>query len=495
MKVLVVDDSATSRNILKDILETFSFDVTLAASGEEGLEEIEKADREQPYGLVLMDWKMPGLDGIETSRRIKDNRDLSKIPAIIMVTAYGREEIIQQAGKIGLDGFLIKPIGPSVLFDTVMDAFGESITSATRITERTDEIEGLKDIQGARVLLVEDNEINQQVAKEILSGGGLHVTVANDGQEAVDAVQENHYDAVLMDIQMPVMDGYQATLEIRKHKTLQDLPIIAMTASAMTQDREEAFEVGMNGHVAKPIDTKDLFSTLVKWITPGERETPGVISEKVGEEKTEKEPFPAELPGISIGSGLSKLAGNEELYRKLLSKFRESNRDVVNEIKGLIDAGDMETAARLAHTVKGVAGNLGAEDLFPAAGELEKALKQGEAGSLERLIGHFEDLLNVVLHSIGDLEQKEDAKSEKETTEGGEAVDIGAVSPLLTEMAQLLETDLTEAMDRLAEIKPYLSRSPVSEKYRKLEMAMEEFDTDGALKSLEEIIKSLDRPL
>jgi len=192
MKVLVVDDSATSRNILQDILESFSFEVTLAASGEEGLEKIQKADRDQPYELVLMDWKMPGLDGLETSRHIKHHQTLSKIPAIIMVTAYGREEIMQQAEKIGLDGFLIKPIGPSVLFDTVMHAFGETVTKASRISERTGEIEGLKDIQGAQVLLVEDNEINQQVALEILQGAGLKVTVANDGQEAVDAVKESY---------------------------------------------------------------------------------------------------------------------------------------------------------------------------------------------------------------------------------------------------------------------------------------------------------------
>jgi CheY-like chemotaxis protein len=399
---------------------------------------------------------------------------------------------MQQAGKIGLDGFLIKPIGSSVLFDTVMDAFGESVTSAPRVSERADAIEGLKDIQGARILLAEDNEINQQVATEILAGAGLNITVANDGQEAVNAVKEGYYDAVLMDIQMPVMDGYQATREIRKYRSMQDLPIIAMTASAMTQDQEDAFKAGMNGHVAKPIDTKELFSTLVKWIEPGERETPGEIIEKVSGLKMEEEVFPAELPGISIASGLSKLAGNEELYRKLLSKFRESNRDVVNEIKRLIDTGDMETAARLAHTVKGVAGNLGAEDLFPAAGELEKAIKQGETGSFDSLIEHFEVLLNVVLHSIGDLEHKEAAKSEKETTEGVEAFDIDAVSPLLMEMARLLESDLSEAMDCLDDLREQLANSPASEEFKQLEEQVEDFDIENALKSIESIAKTLD---
>ena len=220
MKVLVVDDSATSRNILQDILESYSFEVTLAASAEEGLEEIQRADTDQPYELVLMDWKMPGMDGLEASEHIKNHQTLSKIPAIILVTAYGREEIMRQAEQIGLDGFLIKPISPSVLFDTIMQAFGEGIAKTARISKRNEESEDLKDIQGAQVLLVEDNEINQQVAMEILQGAGLNVTVANDGQEGVDAAMQNQYDAILMDIQMPVMDGYTATRKIREWESV-----------------------------------------------------------------------------------------------------------------------------------------------------------------------------------------------------------------------------------------------------------------------------------
>ena len=159
---------------------------------------------------------MPGMDGLEASEHIKNHQTLSKIPAIILVTAYGREEIMQQAEQIGLEGFLIKPVSPSVLFDTIMQAFGEGIPKTSRVAERNKEIEDLKDIQGAQVLLVEDNEINQQVALEILQGAGLNVTVANNGQEAVNAVKESDYDVVLMDIQMPVMDGYTASREIRK---------------------------------------------------------------------------------------------------------------------------------------------------------------------------------------------------------------------------------------------------------------------------------------
>ncbi|MBT8363792.1 MAG: response regulator, partial [Deltaproteobacteria bacterium] len=219
LKALVVDDNVTSREILKDILESFSFQVALVASGEEGITEIENADREKPFELVIMDWKMPGMDGIEAATRIKNHSTLNKIPAIILVTAYGREEIMKKAENAGLDGFLIKPVNASVLFDAIIQAFGEEIPETSRLARRQKEADALQEIQGARILLVEDNEINQQVAKEILEGAGLIVTIANNGQEAVDAVRENTYDAVLMDVQMPVMDGYTATREIRKWET------------------------------------------------------------------------------------------------------------------------------------------------------------------------------------------------------------------------------------------------------------------------------------
>ena len=220
MKALVVDDNATSRGILQEMLKSFSFEVTLAASGQEGLMELEKASESQPFELVIMDWKMPGMDGMETSKQIKTHTGLSKIPAIVMVTAYGREEVIQQAEGIELEGFLLKPVTPSMLFDTIMQALGQKVPETSRILRNREKEAGtLQTIRGARVLLVEDNEINQQVAKEILEGAGLNVFLANNGREAVNALKENDYDAVLMDVQMPVMDGYTATRKIREWET------------------------------------------------------------------------------------------------------------------------------------------------------------------------------------------------------------------------------------------------------------------------------------
>jgi CheY-like chemotaxis protein len=211
LKTLVVDDNETSRQILRDLLESFSFDVALSASGKEAITEIENADSRAPFELIVMDWKMPEMDGIEAATRIKNHPDLSLIPTIILVTAYGREEIMQQADKAGLDGFLLKPVNPSVLFDAIMQAFGKEVTETASATRRSRADDTLQDIKGARILLAEDNEINRQVASEILQDAGLHVTPANNGREAVEAVKAARFDAVLMDIQMPLLDGYAAT--------------------------------------------------------------------------------------------------------------------------------------------------------------------------------------------------------------------------------------------------------------------------------------------
>ena len=296
------------------MLESFTFDVTVAASGPEGITELENAEGRKPFELIVMDWKMPGMDGIEASRRIKNHTGLSKIPSIVMVTAYGREEVMQQAEEVGLEGFLLKPVNPSMLFDTIIQAFGNEVSETSRITQRREQDTlGLEHIRGANVLLVEDNEINQQVAREILEGAGLNVAVAADGQEGVNAVKKNNYDVVLMDVQMPVMDGYMATREIRKDKHFKDLPIIAMTAHAMTGDEDKSLQAGMNGHVTKPIDPNQLFLTLQKWIKPREKRVK-IEQSEVSFEQTEpdkgvpaKDELPKSLSGFDLADGIKRL--------------------------------------------------------------------------------------------------------------------------------------------------------------------------------------------
>ena len=453
MKVLVVDDSATSRNILQNILESFAFDVTLASSAEEGLEKIQQADTNQPYKLVLMDWKMPGMDGLEASEHIKSHQTLGKIPAVILITAYGREEIMHQAEQIGLDGFLIKPVGPSVLFNTIMHAFGEGIPETSRISKRNEEIENLKDIQGAQILLVEDNEINQQVAMEILQGAGLNVTVANNGQESVEAAKMNRYDTILMDIQMPVMDGYEATRKIReweeklkaqgskqeeeklkaqgsklKGKDSEDLsafsfqpsararqvPIIAMTAHAMAGDEQRSLEAGMDDHMTKPIDPGQLFETLQKWIKPAaERiavQKPPVLDTppESGQAVLDEDELPEFLPGFDLAAGLSRLMGNKRLYSKLLLDFGANYRGIAGEIRETLEANDFKQAHSLVHNLKGLSGNLEATGLLDAAVEMEKLVKGQTAKTtsdkeLNRKFTKLENALEQALNAVQNL--------------------------------------------------------------------------------------------
>ncbi len=297
MKILLVDDSITAQTILREMLESMGFVVSVVGSGEEALVELDRSISEgQPYKLLIMDWKMPGINGIETSRRIRANTGLSPTPAIIMVTAYGREDIMQQAENMGLEGFLVKPVNASILVDTIMGIFEKKIAKHP-IRQKPDipYLLALQKIRGAKILLAEDNEINQQVAREILENAGLNVTMASDGLEAVESVKKNKYDAILMDIQMPVMDGYTATRIIRNLKSeIRNMPIIAITAHAMSGDEEKSLEVGMNDHVTKPIDDKELFTALIKWIEPVKRK---VAVKKIIQDQTEIR-LPEEIDGM-----------------------------------------------------------------------------------------------------------------------------------------------------------------------------------------------------
>jgi len=491
MRVLVVDDNASSREILQSLLETMTFQVTVAASAEEGIAELEKGAGSHPYGLVVMDWKMPGMDGIKATELIKSLPSLPRKPKVIIATAYGREEVMQRSEKVGADGFLLKPVGQSVLFDSIMIAFGKESQErvpVTRVSGR-DEQE-LQNIQGAMVLLAEDNEINQQVAEEILQQAGLVVRIANNGKEAVEMVKAGNFDAVLMDIQMPVMGGFEATREIRSDERFKDLPIIAMTAHAMAGDREKSIEVGMNDHVTKPIDPDQLISALVTWINPGDRVTCEGISESATESKEMVDVLPAELPGICIPSGLGRVAGNKQLYTKLLCKFKDGQENAVEQIRAALHAGDVETAARLAHTVKGVSGNLGGDNLYRAAAELEKAIKEGLA--LDPVMAEFACQLQVVMDGLRVVEERLTASRKAEQSGAEVQVDKEAVKALLQEMAQLLESDLTEAMSRLEALNSHLANSLVHEEFRRLEKQVESFDTDTALKTVENIAGKLE---
>jgi two-component system, sensor histidine kinase and response regulator len=450
--------------------------------------------------LVVMDWKMPGIDGIETSKRIKQDSRLTRVPAIVLVTAYGREEIMWQAEAAGLDGFLIKPISPSVMFDTIIQALAKDAPKELHPLDKRELTSRMqKALEGARVLLVEDNEINQQVAMEILADAGLIVSLANNGQEAVDAVRSGRFDAVLMDVQMPVMDGYTATRTIRGDPRFKDLPIIAMTAHAMAGDQEKSTAAGMNDHVTKPIDPEKLFETLARWIgvrrTPLEQaEAPETIPPEpavvAGQQSvataSAEQPFPAFLEGFELAEGLHRLRGNEALYRKLLLSFATKYTQRAGDIRQALDAGDYHQAHGLIHDIKGLAGNLAALQLQVAAAELEKLVKHVDEKTppapeiLNRTFTAFETLLDQALRAARTLEPLESEPGAAPAAEPApgmppdlareaagrlrEAAEMGDVSGL----AAIAE----EMVSRCKDFAPYRSRV--------IQLA-DDFDFDGVL--------------
>jgi PAS domain S-box-containing protein len=379
LRVLVVDDNPAAREILQEPLSTMTGRVDTVASGSEAITALRQHDDKDPYDIVFMDWRMPGMDGLLASRHIKCDETLGHQPAIVLVTAFGREEVREEAERLQLDGFLVKPVTKSMLVDTLVNIFAEVSEGQTgRSGAETD-----ARLRGARLLLVEDNEINQQIAVELLEGAGAQVKVANNGREAVELLtqgpQPAGFDAVLMDLQMPEMDGYQATARLRADPRLSTLPIIAMTAHATIEERQRCLASGMNDHVSKPIDPALLFETVGRFFRPTASSAGPDTKPRV-----EKQAPPAvdDLPsvaGLDSKDGLFRVAGNRKLYVKLLRQFCEQQGSSVEQISSAFAAGDKAVAERLAHTLKGVAGNIGAKSIQAAAGNLEKLIREGAA--------------------------------------------------------------------------------------------------------------------
>jgi len=393
LRALVVDDNAAAREILRESLNTIAKRVDLAESGKDAISAIRERDSSEPYDIVFMDWRMPGMDGLQASRHIKSDETLSHQPAIVIVTAFGREDVREEAERLQLDGFLIKPITRSTIVDTLVSVFAEPGSDTHASPDREQE----KPISGARILLAEDNEINQQIAVELLEGAGATVTIAHNGREAVEILsngpQPAPFDLVLMDLQMPEMDGYQATAKLRSYGRVGTLPIIAMTAHATIEERQRCLDAGMNDHIAKPIDPATLFETVGRFYRRTERAAPDRLQQ---------------IANLDSSAGLSRVAGNKKLYLKLLRQFVEHQGSIVARVTEAQAAGDRQTAERLVHTLKGVAGNIGATHVQLAAGALEKcirdggaekdveAAKQHVASSLDPLVAELRTLPDVV---------------------------------------------------------------------------------------------------
>lgn len=385
-KVLVVDDNDTARNVLVEMLTSQSFSVGQCSSGAAALIALRDAAMTgEPYELVMLDWQMPGMDGVEVVRRIAQ-LPLDPQPQCILVTAYGREEVLKSADLAGIQQVLLKPVSASLLLDSVMRVFGKVEGDAP--TRRPSGVTEHIDFGGARILLVEDNLLNQEVAVALLEDAGCRVTVAGDGAQAVAAAREASYDLVLMDMQMPVMDGLTATRAIRELPGWATLPIVAMTANAMRADRDACLMAGMNGHVAKPIEPDDLWKALRQWLKPVSvsTRTPDAFSEAL--------PIPTNIEGLDATQGMRRVLGKPALYLSMLRKFSAAQRDTVSACRTALAEGDGDTALRLMHTLKGVAGNIGAHPVQEMAGALEASLRGGvQLNAMEEQLQHLDQAL------------------------------------------------------------------------------------------------------
>ncbi|GAB2859936.1 hypothetical protein GCM10027277_30590 [Pseudoduganella ginsengisoli] len=488
VRVLVVDDNATAREIFLGMLQSMKFDAAAAENGEKALHMVAQARAEdKPFGLALVDWQMPGMSGIDVVQalRAQAEQTASEPPRAIMVTAYNRDVLMDEARDIPLDGLLSKPVSASTLLDAVSSVYGKGFSECRRIRRAQDYQSAAASVRGAWLLLVEDNEINQEVAQQILGDAGIRVDVASNGAMALAKIGVNDYDGVLMDCQMPVMDGYDATRKLRENPRYADLPVIAMTANAMVGDKEKCLDAGMNDFIAKPIDVAQLFATLARWVKV--KNPQQVVAEAPPQEDT----LPM-IPGLKMDAALQRVGGNVKLMRKLLARFAETQIGVMQRIHDAIENNDLETATREAHTVKGLAGNIGASGVVDSAAKLEQMLAQGvmegRDDALAALTLELQEVLGVIMLA---LDARRMGATQAPSAAPAASADPEALATAMRDMAALLAQD-DAAAARLAEsLEAQLQAAGQGEHGRQLRRQIAQYDFEGALAQLQEAAGAL----
>ena len=491
LRVLVVDDNPSAREIFVNMLTALGFEARAVFGGVLAIGAVAQARTEgRPYGLVLMDWKMPGMNGLDTLAGIRaDAAGIDVAPACIMVTAFHREALLEAARQreLPLDGVLNKPVSASTLLDQISFVFG-GVTGQSRKTQRQSSYrDDERALRGAWLLLVEDNEVNQEVAQHILNDAGIRVDIASNGAIALAKIEENAYDGVLMDCQMPVMDGYQATRKLRQDPRYSNLPVIAMTANAMVGDKEKCLDAGMNDFIAKPIDVAQLFGTLARWIAPA---APQEMTVVVAQPE-------AELPviaGLKMAEAMRRVGGNAALMRKLLDRFVETQFDAMQRIVAAIENNQLETAIREAHTLKGLAGNIGAGGLADSAARVEHLLSLGSHDGLPQALAACTLALDELVPKIVLAMQSRGNVVEPGSTVAA-PVDRARLEAGLRELSQLLQQDDAQAVKHLDGIGPVLVAAGQAEHARQLKRMLGQYDFEGALAQLGEVADALELTL
>jgi len=492
-RALVVDDNAAAREVLTTMLEHGGWRPVAVPSGEAALRELELASlRGTPYDLVLMDWRMPGMDGIEASRRIKADATLARTPAILMVTAFGREQVLARAREIGLDGFLVKPVSESVLNDSLAELFGGPQTRPSIVIEAARTLPAT--LQGRHVLLVEDNAINRELACELLEDLGLRVSQAENGREGLERVRSEVFDLVLMDIQMPEMDGLTATRLLRADPRFGDLPVVAMTAHAMSGDREKSLAAGMNDHITKPIDPRRLVDALLQWLpaTPRSAEpasptrpTASSRSDAAGQPE-----LPDSLPPFDIPAALRRVSGKKSLLLKLLLRLPEEFADMPQRVAAALSRSDLDEARRLAHTVKGVAATVEAGALAAAARDLEDAAHARAHERMADCLDAFEAALRPALEAISALRPAPPPALAAEVAAAPRMAQAD-LRPGLDSLGEEIATNSMKARKRFAALRADLLGRGADAEVEHLGSALDRLDFDTAREALQALRTSL----
>ncbi|PZP96907.1 MAG: hypothetical protein DI587_18780 [Variovorax paradoxus] len=473
MRALVVDDNDAARELMGTQLSGMGFAVDTVGSGEDALAAVARAQGGKPYGLMVVDWQMPGLDGIETARRVRALNDGLRI---VMATAYGRDEVRAHAEEAGIEAFVVKPVGASALVDALMTALVPNTAPSSRAVQSQEIAADL--LRGVRLLLAEDNEINQQIAIELLEGAGASVRVAGNGKEAVDLVQSGEpFDAVLMDLQMPVMGGLEATGLIRADARFNALPIIAMTAHAMVEERERCLAAGMVDHITKPLDPPAMFKSLLRWVQALPAEAAVAASRR---EAQPVQDLP-DIPGLDTAAGLRRVGGNRALYLRLLHQFVDGQADAVQRIEAALAGGRQEEAERAAHTVRGVAGNMGLAPLQAAATELEEALRHG--GDVPGALSAFGAELSARVQALRAV-WGADTGMPRAAPASAPAIDAAQAAGHAQQFARLLADCDAQAEDYLAAHRAALVQVCGAEAVAATARAVQAFDFDAALQTV-----------
>jgi len=477
-KVLVCDDNASARLVISSILKSFTFLPEEFENGISLLEELESSDEKNP-DLLILDWQMPEMDGIKVAKRITSSEKIQHKPKIILLTAHSEITFNKEIELSGIDAILYKPVTNSTLFDTIIDVYGKDIPKKhVSLSEKDTQTEKLKEYAGARVLLVEDNEINQEVATELLETMGLVVEVAGNGKIAVTKILEAdpaRFSLVFMDLQMPVMDGYTATKTIRNNKEFLKLSIVAMTADVMEGVKERCLEFGMKDFVSKPINPAEVVKAVINWAVKPE----GV---QIKKPKTKRKDHSGEvripdIPGLNIESALGRMNNKKKLYVSILEKFYNNNQNFISELKVTLDKGDHETAQRMIHTLKGVTGNVGADSLHKSTKIVETSINEKDSKKIEDELNK----LDVELKELfGNISSQLDFASKSESQE----LNIDLVKEIIPKLKQLLIKKSPKAKVLTKELE---EAGLSGEKFEEMVIKLNKYDFKGALQLLDEL--------